>query len=90
MVAALSVGFAGPASAAPEVTSQQGYAVECSGANDGYTAYVSLYQNTLLDAPVTTAMITTSDGSELGGQATSSEDVFSGGSIDVDFALLDL
>lgn len=85
-----SVGFAGSASAAPEVTEQEGYVLECSGEGDGYTASVSLYQNSILDAPVTSVTIETDDGTELGGEGTTTGDVFSDGSIDVEFALIDL
>jgi hypothetical protein len=85
-----SAAFPGSASAAPEVTEQQGYALECTGEGGGYTANVSLYQNSILDAPVTSATITT-DGTELSGEGTTSGDVFNNdGTIDAEFALRNL
>ena len=86
----VAVGLPGSASAAPEIVEEQGYVLECSGAADGYTASVSLYQNSILDAPVTSVTIETSAGTELGGEGTVAGDVFNDGTIDVDFALIDL
>jgi FlaG/FlaF family flagellin (archaellin) len=89
MAIVASAALPGSASAAPEVTEQEGYALECTGEGGGYTASVSLYQNSILDAPVTSVTITT-DGTELGGQGTTTGDVFDDGTIDVEFALINL
>src|SRR5215212_10438164 len=61
----VAVGLPASASAAPEIVDEQGYALECSGAADGYTASVSLYPNSILHAPVTSVTIETSAGTEL-------------------------
>ena len=76
------------AQAAPQVIAEQGFVADCTGAAGGYSAIVSLYQNSTVDvAP--TAFIETADGRELAGEGTSAGDVFDDGTVDVTFALTD-
>jgi hypothetical protein len=84
--AAILVGTPVAASAAPEVTYQQGYVAFCTGQAGGYSATVDLYQNSTVQvAP--TAVIETADGAVLVGPGTTDGALFDDGTIDASFQL---
>jgi hypothetical protein len=87
MALVVSVSFPGSASAAPEITEEQGYVVECTGEGGGYTASVFLYENSTVSPVEPTLHIETADGTELGGVAPATEDLFSDANINVEFAV---
>ena|SRR5829696_8495144 len=63
--AAALMAFPTAASAQPGVTHQEGYVVECSGTGDGYTATVSLYENSQFGDEAT-VVINTADSTLIG------------------------
>jgi hypothetical protein len=78
-----------PAQAAPQVVAERGFVAECTGVAGGYSATVSLYQNSSVEvAP--TATVETADGTVFAGEGTTAGDVFDEGTVDVTFELSDL
>jgi len=82
--------WAAPATAAPEVIAQKGYAVSCSGAAGGLTVQVDLYENSFYGTFVT-VFVTSPEGELVSDpDAPAPRDVFSDGTITADVPLIQL
>lgn len=90
--AAALMAFPATASGQPPFDEEVGFVVECFGDGEGYTATVTLFQTTAVQAPTpasATVIIETSDGIVLAGETTG-DVLFDNGTIDVVVDLTEL